>query len=121
MNAQPNPQRRAFHRIQFPLSERPQCLIGKTSFAVIDLSETSCRLSVLQQDAIPLEQLVRGLLKFADGEELAIEGHATRCEDDIVVMQLSSGVSFRKIIALQQVLHRKFPANREPASTDPVS
>lgn len=119
MNAQPTPQRRAFHRIRFPVSEQPRCFIGETSFAVVDLSETSCRLSLRHHDAISLEQSLHAILKFADGEELRIEGQATRCEGKFVVIQLSSGVTFKKIMSLQQELHRKFPASRDVASTNP--
>ena len=113
MNALPNPQRRALHRIRFPLAERPRCLLGTASFVVLDLSETSCRIDQHGCDSVPLESPLSGLLRFVDGDELPIEGRPIRSADKTVVIQFSTSIPLKKMIALQCDLHRRYPALRD--------
>lgn len=113
MAVQINVQRRAFHRVRFPSAERPRWLVGDSSFSVIDLSETGCRLALAGHIAIGLAQTWTGLLRFADGEETWVEGTPTRLDPDSIVVRFAKGISFKKIMSIQRELLRKYPARRD--------
>lgn len=114
----PNPQRRAFYRVRFPLAAQPQWIVGDTSFAVVDLSEASCRLGRRGDEAIDLEQSLCGMLRFADGDQIWIEGKTVRLDSDGIVVQFTQGVTLKKMVALQHWLHRNYPARRDQATAD---
>jgi preprotein translocase subunit Sec61beta len=116
MTVQVNVQRRAFHRVRFPSAEQPRWLVGDSSFAVIDLSETGCRLAIAGHGAIGLAQTWAGYLRFMDGEEVWVEGTPIRLDPDSIVVQLAKGIGFKKIISLQRELLRKYPALRDLTS-----
>ena len=118
MIAQPDPQRRTFHRVRFPLAAQPHWIVGDTSFAVVDLSEASCRLSRCGDDAIDLEQSLCGMLRFADGDQIWIEGKTVRQDSDGIVVKFTKGVTLKKMVALQHWLHRKYPARHDQATAD---
>ena len=106
-------QRRAFHRVRFPIAEQPRWMIGSTNFAVVELAETSCRLALCGHEAIDLGQTWQGMVQFADGDQIWIEGTAIRLEHEAIVVRLAKGINFKKIISLQRELHRKYPTLRE--------
>lgn len=111
-----NVQRREFHRVRFPFAEQPRWFVGDRSFAVIDLSETGCRLAIVGHVEIGLEQSWAGVLRFADGEEVWVEGTPARLDPDSIVVQLAKGISFKKIMSLQRELLRKYPTRRDLTS-----
>ena len=118
MIAQPDPQRRMYHRIRFPVAEQPRWIVGDASFAVVDLAEASCRLARLGDDVIDWAQPLRGDLRFADGDRVWIEGKAVRQDSVEIVVQFTKGITFKKVIALQRELLRKYPARRDLATAD---
>ena len=118
MIAQPDPQRRMYHRIRFPVAEQPRWIVGDASFAVVDLAEASCRLARLSDDVIDWERPLSGILRFADGDQVWIEGQTVRQDSAGIVVQFTKGVTFKKVVALQRELLRKYPARRDPATAD---
>ena len=118
MIAQPNPQRRMYHRIRFPVAEQPRWIVGVASFAVLDLAEASCRLVRLGDDVMDWERPLRGNLRFVDGDQVWIEGKAVRQDSAGIVVQFTKGVTFKKVIALQRELLRKYPARHDLATAD---
>ena len=113
MIAQPNPQRRTFHRVRFPLAAQPRWIVGETSIAVVDLSETSCRLGRRGADVIDLEHSLCGMLRFADGDQVWIEGKAVRQDSAGIVVQFTKGVTLKKMVALQRWLLQSYPVRRD--------
>lgn len=110
------PQRRTFHRVQFPLAEQPRWITGSASFSVLDLSETSCRLCRVGQNAVDAEHILRGPLKFPDGDQVWVEGEVLRLEAQEIIVHFTKGLSFKKIIGLQRWLVQKYPARRDGES-----
>lgn len=113
MNATTVPQRRALHRVQFPIAERPHWNIGHRSFPVVDLSETSCRVECVTDVAKGADFVWTGFLKFADGEQVWIEGSMIRHDDETIVLKLSKGVSYRKLMSLQRDFLRRYPVRQQ--------
>lgn len=113
MDATTVPQRRALHRVQFPIAERPQWNIGHWSFPIIDLSETSCRVVGVTDFAQSADVVWAGFLKFADGEQIWIEGTIIRHDEEAIVLRLSKGVSYRKLMSLQRDFLRRYPVRHE--------
>ncbi len=118
MIAQPHPQRRTYHRIRFPIAEQPRWIVGDASFAVVDLAEANCRLRWRGDTAIDWELPLSGILRFADGDQVWIEGQAVRQDSAGIVVQFTKGVTFKKVVALQRELLRKYPARRDLATAD---
>jgi hypothetical protein len=108
-----NSQRRHFFRIQFPLAEQPRWIVGESSFVVVDLAEASCRLERRGHEAFDGDQSLCGNLRFADGDQVWVEGKPFCQDSDGIVVQFSKGVSLKKITALQRELLQKYPARRE--------
>lgn len=120
MIAQPNSQRRSFHRVRFPIAEQPRWIVGNTSFTVIDLSETSCRLDLRGIGVIDDQRPISGFLRFTDGDQVWIEGNVLRREPQELIVQFTKGVSFKKLMSVQRELLRKYPALRDANSADSV-
>ncbi len=119
MIAQSDPQRPTFHRVRFPLAAQPHWIVGDDELrSGRYLSESSCRLGWRGDDTIDLEQSLCGMLRFADGDQIWIEGKTIRQDSDGVVAQFTKGVTLETMVALQHWLRRKYPARHDQATAD---
>lgn len=100
---------REFHRIRFPLSERPTLTVANQALAVIDVSVrglryiTSSRLSPNPGDT------VAGVVRFRRGAQAKIEGTVVRVQNDHVALHLGKEIPFSILIAEQRYLHLRYP------------
>lgn len=112
MVARSNPQRRSYYRVEFPLIERPCWVVGDTTFVVVDLAETSCRMKRTGRCSVNFEEPMYGLLRFADGDQVWVEGNFLREADNGIVVKFTKGVALKKIVALQRSMFQRYPARR---------
>lgn len=113
MDAATTPQRRGLHRVRFPISERPIWCVNHTDVPVIEMSENSCRVVTVDDTAKDVDSVWVGHLRFADGERVWIEGIIVRRDQASIVLRLSKGVSYRKLMSLQRDFLRRFPVRHD--------
>jgi len=97
--------RRAVYRITYPLSERPEFVIGRREHAVVDCSERGLRFEVSGAQAPALNSLLEGIVRFRRGEQVRVTGTVLRCDGSTAVIVLQGpGIAFSHIIAEQRYL-----------------
>ncbi len=100
---------RQFHRIRFPISERPIFLHEGKSLTVIDVSAWGLRCAAPGQPLPQLQDPIVGLLRFRRGTQIKIEGVVVRIQNDHVALQLAKEIPFSILLAEQRYLHARYP------------
>ncbi|MBL8251207.1 MAG: PilZ domain-containing protein [Candidatus Competibacter sp.] len=109
MASSPAQDLREFHRIRFPLSERPTFICENRSFAVIDVSGRGVRYAATGQPPPNLGDTVAGVLRFRRGPPVSIEGSVVRVQSDHIALHLKKEIPFSILIAEQRYLHARYP------------
>ncbi|MEI2741079.1 MAG: PilZ domain-containing protein [Candidatus Competibacter sp.] len=100
---------REFHRIRFPLSERPTFVFESRSFAVIDVSARGVRYAAPGLPPPNPGDHIAGLLRFRRGAPIKIEGNVVRVQGDHIALHLRKEIPFSILIAEQRYLHARYP------------
>lgn len=100
-------ERRAFGRLIFPPTDRPQLKVVVDLFETHDISEEGIRF-LCHEKKFSIGQKVTGVLTFHDGTTHQIEGEVIRVMTDQVVLRLFKG--FMKDLALHE---QRFIINRQ--------
>ena len=66
-----------------------------------EISEAGVRIVLAETFSIALAAAFAGDIKFHDGEKVAIEGLVLRTHGNEVAVQLSSGISIKRMLAEQ--------------------
>ncbi|MCP5159899.1 MAG: PilZ domain-containing protein [Gammaproteobacteria bacterium] len=103
-------ERRGFHRIRYPLAERPSFFPeGKKAHVVLDVSGHGLRYAC-PNDSLPrLHDLVKGILRFRRGAQISIEGAVVRHQNQQVALHLHEEIPFNILLAEQRYLHANYP------------
>jgi len=109
MASSPEQERRQYHRIRFPISERPTFLIAGKPFAVIDVSARGLQYVLIEQPLPPMRETISGLLQFRRGTRLPVEGVVVRAQNDRVALHLAREIPFSILLAEQRYLHARYP------------
>ena len=99
--------RRKYFRFRYPRNDRPSLNLGHP-FAVTEISEGGLRVARAARDLWLLDGRVRGEVRFGDGESTVIEGHVRRVSASEVVIELTSGVDFRRMLKEQSRVQRRY-------------
>jgi len=113
---------RSFFRLHYPEGDRPALRIAGADHPVADLSEEGVRFLAPAGPWTGVTGEVEGLIRLADGEELAVRGSVIRAEQGFVVLRLSRGVPLAVMIREQQRVrreHRRFGGSDLPAAGAP--
>ena len=81
------PERRRYFRLEYPPDERPELIIGKKTFQVLDISERGVRF-VNDEDA-RFAEWVKGTITFHDGVSIEVEGKIVWEHADEMGIQIS--------------------------------
>lgn len=115
------PDRRQLYRLSYPVCERPQMTVGGRCYEVIDISETSAKLRFGEGLPAECEKPVAGVIRFSDGSALPVEGATLRRAQNSLVIILSKGISFRRMVLEQLHLRQKYPRLfQRQAANDPL-
>ncbi|MBL8258970.1 MAG: PilZ domain-containing protein [Candidatus Competibacteraceae bacterium] len=109
MTSSPAHDLREFHRIRFPLAERPTFVCADQAFAVIDVSARGVRYLAPELPALNPGDPVAGMLRFRRGSPIKIEGNVVRVQGDHVALHLKKEIPFSLLIAEQRYLHARYP------------
>jgi hypothetical protein len=96
--------RRQHFRVKYPFSERPQLVITRDEFDILDISEQGIRFS--------MGPIIGETITFHDGESLNLEGKLLRTQDSEVVIQLLKGIPPERISKEQRYLMNKYAGYR---------
>lgn len=103
-------ERREFHRIRYPIPERPSLLLwGKNVHVILDVSARGLRYAVVEAFPPSLHNLVRGVLQFRRGAQVNIKGTIVRANDQEIALYLHQEIPFKILLAEQQYLRNHYP------------
>ncbi len=94
---------REHYRIRYPDLERPEFLVGKQKYPVLDVSERGIRVKLPMSHVFVLGQIVKGIVKFRSGKQVAIEGRIIR----ITQAESSCSVQLRRSIPLAYIMEEQ--------------
>lgn len=101
--------RRSLYRLQYPAAARPVVTVGTAQYAVVEISERGLRLKLSAAKALASHEDFRGSIRFQDDVSLEIRGHVLRADGEDLVIQLTQGISFGRMVTEQMWLHRHYP------------
>ncbi|PWI33586.1 PilZ domain-containing protein [Vibrio albus] len=108
--ASPEQQRRQFYRLRYPRKEdRPRAALHNHAYPICEISEGGARLLFLQKQTVVKGMILSGSCRFADGEEIILEGTTLRQDGNELVVKLSKGPSLKRMTMEQRHLRRKYP------------
>ena len=108
---------RNYFRLEYPTEVRPQIYIEDAVYPVINLCEGGVKFSRLRgsNDLLELgDNNLKARIIFHDAAESTVVGQIIRSDRDSIVLKLSEGVSFQKIMAEQRFLLNKYGTLRRP-------
>ncbi len=111
-------ERRQFYRLRYPEADRPKLQFDNMEYHVVELSESGVRIA-LSRWQLGDGRSVVGWIRFYDGEAIPIEGIVLRTEGEEVVVQLSLGVSLKRMLDEQRRLIQLYPFLFERSESDP--
>ena len=103
-------EKRQYHRIRYPLRERPTFLWEGKSHVVIDVSARGLRYlapgTMFPKPGTP----VRGTLRFRHGVQINIDARVARVQPPEVALYLPNDeIPFAVLMAEQRYLHNHYP------------
>ncbi len=106
-------QRRKHFRVEYPLVYRPRFTLNGNKFPVLDISEKGVRFVRTNKGWTPEVQRVKGAITFHDEQSYFLTGSIVRQEDNQVALYLDEGLPFKRVMAEQQYLIRRFIGYRD--------
>ena len=101
--------KRRYYRLQYPVPERPTVWFQGCRYAVSEISEGGVRIILTGGCAVRLRQTFAGVIRFKDGGTTPIVGVVIRFHDCEIVVELSKGISLKRMIAEQSRLRKRYP------------
>ena len=100
-------ERRGYERIEYPPDDRPTFLFDDHSFVVLDCSERGLRFSSDRQ--VPdVGSELRGVVRFAPGTEVEVEGAVLRVQGDSVAVLFTTKWIPRDVIIAERWRVQRF-------------
>ena len=109
-------QRREHFRVFYPVSERPKIRILGEDYDVAEAAERGIKFCARKGAENKFEEIVYATITFHDGEFYDFEGKVKRLEKDEIVLQLSKGIPYKRIVKEQRYLIKKYPGYPETPS-----
>jgi hypothetical protein len=105
------PSERQYYRLDFPLKERPELLVGSDSMPVVEVSERGLRFEPAPSHASAIGDRLQGVVRFRRAGEVDITGTISRAQGSSLVLILEGrGVPYAAILEEQRYLMRHYPA-----------
>jgi hypothetical protein len=112
---------RTYFRVEYPPGVQPIIQFNKGRYPVINLCEGGVKFSfdTRSADLPSLEKKTfNATIIFHNHDQTQVIGRIIRAEKDSLVLQLSEGVSFQKIMAEQRFLLNKYGTLRRPRNDE---
>jgi hypothetical protein len=111
--------RRDFYRLRYPETDRPKLSFDNMEYHVVEISELGARIHLARRQ-LSDGRKVAGWIRFSDGEASPVEGSVLRTEGNEAVIQLSLGVTLKRMLAEQRRLIHLYPILFERSEIDPT-
>ncbi len=102
-------EKRAYYRLYYPVLDRPVWRVNGRDYEVVEISEGGARLRYGEGLPERPETPVSGRIKFSDGAETEVAGVVLRKVEGGIVVVLSKGISFRRMLVEQVHLKERYP------------
>jgi hypothetical protein len=100
-------QKRQFYRIEYPITDRPTLILKETdNYEIVDICEGGIKFFYQKGQSFLPFQAIKGKVKFHDDEVEEIEGKVLRMTEEIVIIQLTKKISYKRIVK-EQLYFRK--------------
>jgi hypothetical protein len=102
---------RTHFRLEYPASERPHLVVDKTRHPVLDISENGLKFLCTGTFKPRAGASIRGVIKFKNGGECAVEGKVLRyAGDGGCVVLLVQGIPLSRMMEEHRLILQKYPA-----------
>ncbi len=108
-------ERRAFFRLWYPRTERPQLLLGDLEYPVLELSEGGAKVSDGRGHRELPQGEYSGTLVLVDGTTVPVRCVFLRKDGELLAIQFTTPIGMRRMIAEQRRLLQKYPCLRDQA------
>jgi hypothetical protein len=88
--------------------------VGNHRYAVVEISEMGARVLIAGLEPLPQQGPVAGLIRFHDGELVAVQGTVLRVEAAQAVLKLTVGISLPRMLVEQRRLLQLYPTLFDP-------
>lgn len=112
-----NVNQRGHFRLRYPPGAGPVLTADGAAREVVELSERGLRYSDGGHTAT-LAARVTGVLRFADGGTLAVEGTVVRAVGGWIALRLTRGVHLGRVLAEQRRILREYPGFLRPLAAE---
>ncbi|MFO1372470.1 MAG: PilZ domain-containing protein [Candidatus Competibacteraceae bacterium] len=104
-------EQRQYHRIRYPLAERPTLVCETKTYAVIDISARGLLYLILPDEPHPkAHDIIRGIVRFRRGTQVNIEGTVVRVAHKEVALYFPNReIPFSILLNEQRYLHARYP------------
>lgn len=102
-------EKRAHFRLHYPVLDRPLWHYNGRTYEVIEISERGAQVRFGAGLPQRLDEPLAGKIRFSDGEEIEVAGKLLRKIDGGIVVILSKGISFRRMLVEQVHLKERYP------------
>lgn len=111
---------RTYFRVEYPNDVQPVIRFDQGTYSVINLCEGGVKLRYPARD-VDLSTLsqkkINAVIEFHNHEKTEVIGTLLRADKDSIVLKLSKGISFQKIMAEQRFLLNKYGTLRRPSDS----
>lgn len=101
-------ERRAYFRLAYPTTMRPQLHVFGTKYHTCEISEKGIRLLAREIGEFRVGDPVHAVVTFHDGERLPVVGTVLRLDRGEVVVKLTRGIPESRVMKEQRYLIQKF-------------
>jgi hypothetical protein len=102
-------ERRRYYRLYYPFGIRPVLTTYACSYHVTEISEGGIRFIVRRRTTYERGDRIKAAIAFKDGECLEVIGTVLRVEDNEVVVQLTKGITFKRMVEEQKLILKSYP------------
>jgi hypothetical protein len=109
MDGSSNREKRRYYRLEYPAAERPTVRYKGRDYRVSEASEGGVKILLDRRCAVRVGQFFAGVIRFKDGGIVPIVGVVLRFDQREMVVKLTIGISFNRMIAEQRRIRQKYP------------
>lgn len=100
---------RQYFRLKYPSKLAPYIEVKNEMITLVELAEESCAFHQPFPNIYSLGEPVKGELHYANKEKDLIEGYVLFIRGDKVVVKLTKGVAFQRIMEEQKFIRQHCP------------
>jgi hypothetical protein len=109
MGQNPIDERRRYFRLEYPSAERLTVRYKGGDYRVSQVSEGGVKILLDRHCVVRVGQFFAGVIRFKDAGIVPIVGVVLRFDEREMVVKLTIGISFNRMMAEQRRIRQKYP------------